>query len=192
MGAVCNDTCAGIYSSTALVNIKPYPQLVCLWWCVLWLQARRDAGMWNAGWNEVIWPHAHFHLKPEETVSPALPFSHTIISLTHTLVRSVFLTQTHTPSHPCHPIPREKRRGDIRNKFRKWQCSKERCYTHQSDPLRKHSPVNSSHFALLLNMTTNRLYDGGGNYFKLQNIKRLVQCSSWFINPSNQQWLLRL
>lgn len=37
-------------------------------------------GCETPGWNEVIWPSACFHLRPEETVNPALPFSHTIIS----------------------------------------------------------------------------------------------------------------
>lgn len=71
------------------------------WWCVLWLQASRDAGMWNAGWNEVIWPNACFHLRPEETVSLALPFptpSYLSLSfpLALSLSRSLFHTSTHT------------------------------------------------------------------------------------------------
>lgn len=66
------------------------------WWSVLWLQARRDAGMWNTGWNEVIWPDARFHLGPKETVRPALPFP-TPLHLSHFVL---WLSSSHTrPYH---------------------------------------------------------------------------------------------
>lgn len=147
------------------------------WWCVLWLQASRDAGMWNAGWNEVIWPNACFHLRPEETVSPALPFpTPSYLSLSFPLALSLSLshkhththaqtnthprtnthphTNTHTSDHPCYFTPQVKRGADIRNKFRKWQRTEETCYIYQSNPLHRFSIFLPLCSVLPLNVTT--------------------------------------
>lgn len=51
---------------------------------------RRDDGMWNAGWNEVIWPNASFRLRPQETVQ------HCLFPLHHI---SFFPSLLHTKAH---------------------------------------------------------------------------------------------
>lgn len=58
---------------------------------------RRDDGMWNAGWNEVIWPNASFRPRPQETVQHCLfPLHHISFfpSLFHTKAHTHTQTQT--------------------------------------------------------------------------------------------------